>query len=169
MSPRLAVLLGLLTVTSCASRRPAVEVRHLRTIEAHAREPEHCVDPMAHAEHVNGLLDDDGRVYYEPTAQHFDLDGDGLPDAVLAADRDASTTRYEIYVRPHGCARYVGGARLSGRIVGTLPKTSHGLAMLEVVDAGASRFGERDGTTTTHRELRFDGVSWVLGALWTSP
>lgn len=161
-----AALVALLSTAACASNTPrnTVQVMRVRTIESHERSPEPCVDPIAHAERMNGMLDEEGRPYYAPEGRAFDLDGDGSPDPVLAADRDATTTRYEIYLVPRGCGRYVGGARVEGRVIGTLQKTSHGLRVLEMV-------GPCDDTCaeTPHFELRFDGNSWVIGDRWTVP
>jgi hypothetical protein len=124
---------------------------------------EPCVDPIEHAGRKNGTLDENGRSYYEPAKLEFDLDGDGVPDPVLAADRDANTTQYEIYLRRKGCSRYTGGARLAGTIVG-VRGMSNGLRVLDVV-------GPCDDACTEvpHQELKFDGQAWVLGAKWTVP
>lgn len=166
-SPRVALFAFLLSTVplACASNAPPVTpvAPRVRTEIAHRPSPEACVDPVRHAEHINGMLDEEGRPYYAPEERAFDLDDDGMPDAVLAADRDATTVRYEMYVRPNGCGRYVGGARLEGTVVGTRG-VSHGLRVLEVVGRC-----EDACEAVPHQELRFDGIKWVLGDRWTVP
>ncbi|MBI2391707.1 MAG: hypothetical protein HYV09_19110 [Deltaproteobacteria bacterium] len=122
-----------------------------------------CWDPIRHAAIVNDLVDEGGRPYYLPAVHAFDIDDDGTPDPILAADRDETTTRWEIYVRRGGCAQHLGGVRVEGRIVGTLGVVN-GVRKLEVV--GQCDEGCDD---VPHQELVFDGKKWIVGAKWTVP
>jgi hypothetical protein len=109
------------------------------------------------------MLDKDGRTVYEPPQLNFDLDGDGVDDPVLAADRDESTIQYDIYLNRGRCSRYTGGVRVEGTIVG-VRGLSNGLRVLEVVGQC-----DEDCAEVPHQELKFDGHDWVLGARWTVP
>jgi len=160
----LVVLFAFVAPIACAQRtKPHVATTPGMDKREKFAVTEPCVDPKEHSERMNGTLDKDGRTVYEPPQLNFDLDGDGVDDPVLAADRDANTIRYEIYLSRGRCSRYTGGARTEGTIVG-VRGLSNGLRVLEVVGQC-----DEDCDEVPHQELKFDGRDWVLGARWTVP
>ena len=92
-----------------------------------------CYDPQRHAALLTGLVEDDGTPSMAAPDLGFDLDGDGVKDAVLEIDL-AVNIRYALYVKRGKCGYFVGEVEARGALKQTRMK-KNGLAVLQYQDA----------------------------------
>jgi hypothetical protein len=124
-----------------------------------------CWDAKRHATIHADTVAEDGTPYFAPHELPIDLNGDGVPDPVVEVDRDATSVRYELYVKRGNCSQHLGTVRVGGTILGPLGH-ANGLRTLEVV---AMCETERPCKDIEHTELMFDGNGWKPSKHWTTP
>ena len=124
-----------------------------------------CWDATRHATITAETVAEDGTPYFAPHELPIDLNGDGVMDPVVEVDRDASSVRYELYVKRGNCSQHLGTVRVGGTILGPMGK-ANGLRTLEVVALCETGNNCKD---VEHTELMFDGKGWRPAKQWTTP
>lgn len=92
----------------------------------------------------------------------FDLDGDGVPDAVVEEGARVFFMKYRIYVTRGGCGHFVGEIETAGALTKSKQDT-HGLAKLEA----SWGCGDHPGAGPQHARWSFDGKKYGRTERWT--